>query len=67
MKKYGKLWIPIYVITILSLIAVLFTKPIYGARSWFTLKNFSIQPGEIAKITLIIGLGKLLDYFKIRY
>ena len=43
---------------------MLFTKPIYGARSWFTLKSFNIQPGEIAKITLIIGLARLLDLFK---
>ncbi len=48
------------------MIAVLFTPPIYGARSWFQLGNISIQPGEIAKITLIIGLGKLLEFFKKR-
>ena len=61
---YGKLWIPIYILTILSLIAVLFTDPINGASSWFSIGPASIQPGEIAKITLILGLGKLLDYFK---
>lgn len=52
----GKLWIPIYILTILSLIAVLFTSPINGATSWFQFGGVSIQPGEIAKITLIIGL-----------
>ena len=52
----GKLWIPIYILTILSLIAVLFTPPINGATSWFRFGGVSIQPGEIAKITLIIGL-----------
>ena len=52
----GKLWIPIYILTILSLIAVLFTPPITGATSWFQFGGVSIQPGEIAKITLIIGL-----------
>ena len=52
----GKLWIPIYILTILSLIAVLFTPPINGATSWFQFGGVSIQPGEIAKITLIIGL-----------
>ena len=61
---YKKLWIPIYLLTIVSLVLVLFTKPIYGARSWFTFKGVSIQPGEIAKITLIIGLGRLLELFK---
>lgn len=52
----GKLWIPIYILTILSLITVLFTPPINGATSWFQFGGVSIQPGEIAKITLIIGL-----------
>ena len=52
----GKLWIPIYILTILSLIAVLFTPPINGATSWFQFGGVSIQPGELAKITLIIGL-----------
>lgn len=52
----GKLWIPIYVITILSLVAVLFTTPINGATSWFQIGSVSIQPSEIAKITLILGL-----------
>ena len=46
------------------MIAVLFTEPINGASSWFSVGSVSIQPGEIAKITLILGLGKLLDYFK---
>ena len=55
----GKLWIPIYFITILSLVAVLFTEPINGATSWFNIGSFSIQPGEIAKITLILGLRKV--------
>ena len=30
--------------------------PINGATSWFQFGGVSIQPGEIAKITLIIGL-----------
>ena len=64
MKFCGKLWIPIYVLTLLSLVAVLFTTPIYGARSWFQFGSVNIQPGEIAKITLILGLGKLLEFFK---
>lgn len=59
----GKLWIPIYALTILSLIAVLFTPPINGATSWFQFNGISIQPGEIAKITLIIGLRKIIATF----
>ena len=56
MIYYGKFWIPIYVITLLSLVAVLFTTPINGATSWFKIGTVSIQPSEIAKITLILGL-----------
>ncbi len=59
----GKLWIPIYILTILSLIAVLFTPPINGATSWFQFGGVSIQPGEIAKITLIIGLRQVTTIF----
>ena len=59
----GKLWIPIYILTLLSLIAVLFTPPINGATSWFQFGGVSIQPGEIAKITLIIGLRQVTTIF----
>ena len=39
----------LYGIAIISLIAVLFTKPISGARSWFVIGNdlISFQPAEI--------------------
>lgn len=60
----GKFWILIYIVTILSLIAVLFTNPINGATSWFNIGSMSIQPGEIAKITLIIGLRKITRLFQ---
>ena len=40
-----------YGISIIMLIAVLFTKPINGARSWFVIGDdlFSFQPAEISK------------------
>ncbi len=59
----GKLWIPIYIITLISLIAVLFTEPVNGATSWFNFGKVSIQPSEIAKITLIIGLRQVIGIF----
>lgn len=55
---------PLYVITILALIAVLFTTPINGATSWFKIGPISIQPSELGKITLILGLGKVIEHFK---
>ena len=40
----------LYGLMLISLVAVLFTTPISGATSWFTLGSFSIQPSEFAKI-----------------
>lgn len=46
----------LYGLTIVLLIAVLFTKPINGATSWFNIGAFSLQPGEFAKVTVILFL-----------
>ncbi len=50
-----------YLGIIVLLIAVLFMPEINGARSWFDFGFFSIQPGELAKIVLIISLAKHID------
>lgn len=41
---------------ILLLVAVLFTTPVNGATSWFDIGFFSFQPGEFAKIFVILSL-----------
>ena len=46
----------LYGIFIALLIAVLFTKPVNGATSWFDIGFFSFQPGEFAKIFVILFL-----------
>lgn len=46
----------LYGIFIVLLIGVLFTKPINGASSWFNIGFFSFQPGEFAKIVVILFL-----------
>ncbi|MGE5473380.1 MAG: rod shape-determining protein RodA [Ignavibacteriales bacterium] len=51
----------LYLGIMVLLIAVLFTTPINGATSWFNFGIFSIQPSEIAKIVLIISLGKHIE------
>ena len=51
----------LYVLMLVLLIAVLFTRPINGASSWFNLGPFAFQPSEIAKIILIISLAKHID------
>ena len=44
----------IYGVFIILLIAVLFTTPVNGASSWFDIGFFSFQPGEFAKIFVIL-------------
>lgn len=51
----------LYVAIIIALVAVLFTEPISGATSWFTLKSFSVQPSEFAKIIVILFLGLIMS------
>lgn len=43
-----------YGVSIILLIAVLFTKAINGASSWFNIGAFSLQPGELAKVSVIL-------------
>lgn len=56
-----------YGIFIVLLIAVLFTKPINGATSWFDIGFFSFQPGEFAKIFVILFLAFVIAKIQARY
>lgn len=47
----------LYVISVILLILVLFTEPINGASSWFTIGDFTFQPSEFAKIAVILFLA----------
>lgn len=42
---------------IILLLAVLFTTPVNGATSWFDIGFFSFQPGEFAKVFVILFLA----------
>ena len=46
-----------YIIMFILLVLVLFTEPINGATSWFTIGSFSIQPAEFTKIFVIASLA----------
>lgn len=50
----------LYGLTIVLLIAVLFTKPVNGATSWFNIGAFSLQPGEFAKVIVILFLTYII-------
>lgn len=52
---------PLLLITLLLLVAVLFTRPLNGARRWFLLGFMSFQPVELAKLALIIYLSYSLS------
>lgn len=47
----------LYIVMILLLIGVLFTKPINGATSWYNIGSISFQPSEFAKICVILNLS----------
>lgn len=53
----------LYGIAIISLIAVLFTEEINGAKSWFVIGDdlFSIQPAEVSKICVIAFLAYIMS------
>ncbi|GFR36535.1 rod shape-determining protein RodA [Thermobrachium celere] len=52
----------IYVATNLLIVAVLlFGKEVNGAKAWLGVGPFGIQPSEFAKLSIIIGLAKILE------
>ena len=51
---------------IILLIAVLFTKPINGATSWFNIGSFSFQPAEFAKVFVILFLAMIITRIQTR-
>ncbi|MGW8957258.1 putative lipid II flippase FtsW [Paenibacillus sp. NPDC055715] len=61
MEKYKKLFVPLFFITILLLIIVLFTGSLNGAKSWIRLGGgLNFQPTELAKISIILYLSALI-------
>lgn len=44
----------LYGASLIFLIGVLFTEPINGASSWFSIGKFTVQPAEFAKIAFVL-------------
>ena len=66
-KILGKLYIPIYIVCNLLLVAVLIFgtgDEDWGARSWLSIGGFAFQPAELAKIGVIISVAKIIDKYK---
>jgi rod shape determining protein RodA len=61
-KLIGILARPIYAVSMLSLLGVLiFGTEIAGARSWYTIGSFSLQPSEFAKFATALALASYLS------
>ncbi|MBH5316783.1 putative lipid II flippase FtsW [Paenibacillus sp. GSMTC-2017] len=52
---------PIFFIPVIILLMIVpFSEPVNGARSWFNIGPFGIQPTEFAKLAIILYLGALI-------
>lgn len=51
----------LYAVSMVLLVIVLFTEPINGATSWFSLGDFAFQPSEFAKIAVILFLALVIS------
>jgi len=59
--RVDKLTVPLYVVTLVLLVAVLvFGEEVNGAKRWLEFGPARIQPSELAKVALILLLGRYL-------
>lgn len=59
---FSTLAYPIYITSLASLLLVLLLgKEIAGARSWFVIGGFSLQPSEFAKFATALAMAKFLS------
>jgi cell division protein FtsW len=62
-QRLNRRWIiyGLLLVTVLLLIAVFGFSPVNGARRWIKFRGFSIQPSEIAKLSLALFLARFLE------
>ncbi len=64
-EKITKYLIPIYIFTVLTLLLVkFFGTSAFGAQRWLSLGGLNIQPSEIAKLTSILCLARVLERYQ---
>jgi len=62
-QRLNRRWIVygLLLVTILLLVAVFGFPQVNGARRWIKLKGFSLQPSEIAKLSLALFLARFIE------
>lgn len=62
-QRLNQRWIiyGLLIVTVLLLVAVFGFRPVNGARRWIRLGGFSMQPSEIAKLSLALFLARFLE------
>ncbi len=66
-RVYEFLAYPIYLFTIILLVAVLlFGREVNGARSWFEIGGFRLQPAEFAKLATALAVSRLMSIYDFR-
>jgi len=58
--KLRKIAVPLFVVVLILLVVVLFCPPINGGRRWIDLGFYSLQPSEMAKLSVIITFSTLM-------
>jgi rod shape determining protein RodA len=67
-KFYTAFSFPIFIVSLVSLVAVLFLgKEISGSKSWFRVGEVGIQPAEFAKFACNMALAKYLSTLNIKF
>ena len=62
-ERVDKLTLPLYALTLVLLVAVLvFGEEVNGAKRWLEFGPARIQPSELAKVALILLLGRYLTH-----
>src|SRR5256886_4933609 len=62
-QRLNRRWIVygLLIFTVVMLVAVFAVSPVNGARRWIKLRGFSIQPSEIAKLSLALFLARFIE------